>query len=520
MTARHWKSLAVIGLLTATAGVAATARGVLEAQDSIDAKRHFGRRPAKNVILFIGDGMGVSTVTATRVYSVGVAGQLVMDQFPYTALSRTYSSDSITADSAPTMTAMMTGQNTNAGVLGLDESTENSDFNGDGDGRRLRTLLEQAKQSEMRVGVVSTARITHATPAATFAHINNRDNENAIALQALPGDPTYNPALGDGIDVLFGGGRRHFVPNTVFDEEAARGSRTDGRDLRTEYQSAGYTYVDNTTEFASLGRESLPVLGLFESSHMEWEWDRATDAGGEPSLTAMTVKAIDLLKRGQRRRGRPNRDDGFFLMVESGRIDHAHHDGNALRALHDTQEFDKAIAAALQAVDLRDTLVMVSADHSHVFNVAGYPVRPLSEMPYPVQPCGGSNYGALAGNGILDLVYDVDVASRCVAPSTDAGGTPYTALVYGNGPGFRGGIRVNPTTDPFVGISGSTDLPGPNPTGFADPNYRQEAAVPLTSETHSAEEVAIYAVGPGAEFVRGTVKNTFIYRVMAWALGF
>ena len=91
MTARHWKSLAVIGLLTATAGVATTARGVLEAQDSIDAKRHFGRRPAKNVILFIGDGMGVSTVTATRVYSVGVAGQLVMDQFPYTALSRTYS---------------------------------------------------------------------------------------------------------------------------------------------------------------------------------------------------------------------------------------------------------------------------------------------------------------------------------------------------------------------------------------------------------------------------------------------
>ena len=150
-------------------------------------------------------------------------------------------------------------------------------------------------------------------------------------------------------------------------------------------KAAGYTYVDNTTEFASLGRESLPVLGLFESSHMEWEWDRATDAGGEPSLTAMTVKAIDLLKRGQRRRGRPNRDNGFFLMVESGRIDHAHHDGNALRALHDTQEFDKAIAAALQAVDLRDTLVIVSADHSHVFNVAGYPIRPLSEMPYPVR---------------------------------------------------------------------------------------------------------------------------------------
>ena len=348
-----------------------------------------GGRKAKNVILFIGDGMGVSTVTAWRSIQSAWLVELVMDQFPYTALSRTYSADSITPDSAPTMTAMMTGKNTNAGVLGLDDTTEYNDFNGDGNGRPLRTLLEQAKRNDMKVGVVSTARVTHATPAATYAHINNRDNENAIALQSLPTDATYNEALGDGIDVLFGGGRRHFVPNTILDEESARGSRSDARDLRAEYQAAGYTYVDNTTEFNSLGRQSLPVLGLFESSHMEWEWDRASDAGGEPSLTAMTLKSIDLLKRGQRRRGGSNRDNGYFLMVESGRIDHAHHDGNALRALHDTQEFDKAIAAAIQAVDLRDTLIIISADHSHVFNIAGYPLRPRSEMPYPagaVQP--------------------------------------------------------------------------------------------------------------------------------------
>ncbi len=353
------------------------------------------RRPgAQNVILFIGDGMGVSTVTATRVYSVGVGGQLVMDQFPYTALSRTYSADSITPDSAPTMTAMMTGANANAGVLGLDDKTENSDFNGDGDGKKLRTLLEQAKQHDMKVGVVSTARITHATPAATYAHINNRDNENAISLQSLPTDSTYNTALYDGVDVLFGGGRRHFVPNTATDEEGARGSRTDGRDLRTEYQNAGYTYIYNTTGFNSLTRQSLPVLGLFESSHMEWEFDRANDAGGEPSLTAMTLKAIELLKGGQRRRGW-NRNNGYFLMVEAGRIDHAHHDGNALRALHDTQELDEAIGAAIRAVDLRDTLIIVSADHSHVFNIAGYPVRPLSEMPYRSRHARVPNTGRL-----------------------------------------------------------------------------------------------------------------------------
>jgi alkaline phosphatase len=226
-----WIGAAVAVLALATA--ATRAGGVFDGQDDRDDDRSRGSRRAKNVILFIGDGMGVSTVTATRVYSVGVAGQLVVDQFPYTALSRTYSSDSITPDSAPTMTAMMTGRNTNAGVLGLDETTESSDFNGDGDGRPLRTLLEQAKRNGMKVGVVSTARITHATPAATYAHINNRDDENAIALQSLPTDASYNDALGDGIDVTFGGGRRHFVSNTVLDEESARGSRTDSRDHHT-----------------------------------------------------------------------------------------------------------------------------------------------------------------------------------------------------------------------------------------------------------------------------------------------
>ena len=169
-------------------------------------------------------------------------------------------------------------------------------------------------------------------------------------------------------------------------------------------------------------------------------------------------------------------------------------------------------------MDLRDTVIIVSADHSHVFNIAGYPLRPRSELPYPLEPCNMSNFGALLGNGILDLVYDV--TDGCAAPSTDSNGTPYTALVYGNGPGYRSGPRVDPTTDTFVGVPNSTNLPGDDPTGFAHPNYRQEAAVPFTSETHSAEEVAIYAVGPGAELVRGTVKNTFVYRVMAKALGF
>jgi alkaline phosphatase len=483
----------------ALAGWTATVASAAERADRPGAVRPRAR-VAKNVILFIGDGMGVSTVTATRVYSVGVGGELVLDRFPYTALSRTYSSDSITPDSAPTATAMMTGFNTNAGVLGLDETTEYDDFNGDGDGKQLVTLLEQAKHRGLRVGLVSTARITHATPAAAYAHINDRNEESAIALQSLPGDPTYNERLGSGIDLLLGGGRQFFVPNNVVDEEGGTGSRTDGRDLRAEYQAQGYQYVWNAAGFGALNR--LPALGLFERSHMEYEFDRLSDTGGEPSIADMTSKAIDLLQN----------DRGYFLMVESGRIDHAHHEGNGFRALTDAEQFDQAVGLAAQKVDLSDTLIIVTADHSHVFNIAGYPLRPLNELPYPAPPFD-PGYANLAGNGILDVVYDVNLAIPRIEPVGDTEGVPYTALVYGNGPGYRGAPRVDPRIDPFPGRGGKI------PNGPADEAYFQEAAVPMTSETHAAEEVAIYAVGAGSEHVRGTVKNTFVYDTMAKALG-
>jgi alkaline phosphatase len=499
-----WRGGAAIAVLFASATAAAVASGAFRDQD--EGQRYTGRR-ARNVIFFIGDGMGVSTVTATRVFSVGVDGQLVLDQFPHTALSRTYSADSITPDSAPTMTAMMTGVNTNQSVIGLDESTEPSDFNSDGDGDAPWTLLELAKRRGMKVGAVSTATITHATPAATYAHINQRNNENDIALQALPTDATYNNRLGRGVDVLMGGGRRFFVPNTVTDEEGARGARTDGRNLRAEFQSAGYNYVWNTGGFNAL--TSLPVLGLFESSHMEYEHDRPSDLGGEPSLKDMTVKAISLLEGATRRQS-----NGYFLHVEAGRIDHGHHAGNAYRALTDTQELDEAIGAAAQMVDLRDTLIIVSADHSHVFNIAGYPLRPLQELPYPVKSYdpGYENTGS-AGHGILDLVWDLNQSTGHVSETNDNNGVPYTVLGYHNGPGYRGASRVDPRVDGFRGFAGIV------PTGPSHPAYFQESAVPLGSETHAGEDVTIYAIGPGADLVAGTVKNTHIFHVMKRALG-
>jgi alkaline phosphatase len=455
----------------------------------------------------VGDGLGVSTVTAARVFSVGVDGQLVLDQLPYTALSRTYSEDSITPDSAPTMSAMMTGINTNQSVIGFGAATEPNDFNRDGDGEASWTLLEMAKARGMKVGVVSTAQITHATPAATYAHINQRNDENDIALQALPSDAAYNQRLGQGVDVLMGGGRRFFVPSGVLDEEGGAGSRTDGRNLRAEFQSAGYTYVWNKAGFNSLKPSSLPVLGLFERGHMEYEFDRATDLGGEPSIAEMTAKSIEMLEQ-----ARGNK--GYFLMVEAGRIDHAHHEGNAYRALTDTEALDDAIAAAAQMVDLRDTLIIVSADHGHVFNISGYPLRPLQELPYVPQSYEpGYADTASRGHGILDVVYDLDQSTGHVSESQDRNGVPYSVLGYLNGPGYRGAARIDPRTDLFPGRAGQI------PAGPWHPAYLQESAVPLGSETHSGEDVAIYAIGPGADLVRGTVKNTHIFRVMRTALG-
>jgi alkaline phosphatase len=506
MSTHRWKIVGMMGALLLGSGGAAVGRGGFDDRD--DDGRWAGGRRARNVIFFVGDGMGVSTVTAARVFSAGVDGQLVVDQFPNTALSKTYSADSITPDSAPTMTAMMTGVNTNQSVIGFGEQTEANDFNNDGDGEAPWTLLELAKRRGLKVGAVSTAQITHATPAATYAHINQRNNETSIALQALPTDATYNQRLGRGVDVLMGGGRRFFLPNTLTDEEGVRGARTDNRDLRHEFQTAGYRYVWNKTGFDGL--RSLPALGLFESGHMEYEFDRASDLGGEPSLTDMTVKAIQLLEAATRRGPR-----GYFLHVESGRIDHAHHAGNAYRALVDTQELDEAIGAAAQLVDLRDTLIIVSADHSHVFNISGYPLRPLQELPYRVKSHdAGYEQAATAGHGILDIVWDIDQTTGHVSASPDRNGVPYTVLGYHNGPGYRGSPRVDPRTDPFRGLGGVV------PNGPAHPAYFQEAAVPMGSETHSGEDVAIYAVGPGSELVRGTVKNTHIFHVMKRALGF
>ena len=215
------------------------------------------------------------------------------------------------------------------------------------------------------------------------------------------------------------------------------------------------------------------LFGLFENSHMQYEADRtsALEKAGEPSLTEMTKKAIEML-RGNRK--------GFFLHVESGRIDHAHHAGNAKRALLDTIEFSNAIKKAYEMTDPDETLILVSADHSHVFTIAGYPHR---------------------GNPILGLVKSVPAVDG--NPTTldgDANGLPYTTLSYANGPGWRS-VRPNLTNVDTAALE-----------------FLQEATVPMGAETHAGEDVAIFASGPKSHLVHGSMEQNWIFHVMHEAL--
>lgn len=483
-----------------------------DASQSLAAKPKFKKfNKAKNVILFVGDGMGVSTVTAARILEgqmkglLGEENNLSFDLFPFTGLAKTYNVDAQTPDSAGTMTAMMSGVKTDVGVIGVDEDIVRGDCS-TVSGNELVTALELAELAGKSTGVLSTARITHATPAATYAKSADRNWEDIsdmpqaavdggcedIASQLVNFEGNMKKRFPsaknvDGIEVVMGGGRRHFLPkdpafNSPDAVSSTEGDRTDDRNLTTEWQTSypNGAYVFDQTGFDAIDTENTErVFGLFNESHMQYEADRGNDIAGEPSLSEMTSKAINVLD---------NNRNGFFLMVESGRIDHAHHAGSAYGALTDTIEFSNAVRTAVENTDPRETLIIVTADHSHVFTIAGYPKR---------------------GNPILGKV--VNVGSN--VPATASDGLPYTTLGYTNGRGFRN-LGNETDADATYGLpvdAGRMDLTSVDTesTGF-----HQEALIPLSSETHAGEEVAIYGIGPGSAGVIGTNEQNLIYHIM------
>ncbi|MBI3801770.1 MAG: alkaline phosphatase [Deltaproteobacteria bacterium] len=458
---------------------------------------------ATNVILFIGDGMGIATVTAARILEgqmrkeSGEENLLSFEKFPYVALSKTYSVDQQTADSAPTMTAIVTGVKTNDGFLSVNQNGVRRDHTSV-TGNQLTTILELAEDKGLATGVVTTTRVTHATPAACYAHTVERDWEGDADLSPAArtaGFPDIARQLiefshGDGLEVALGGGRSKFLPNTTDDPEdpGTKGSRLDGRDLTAEWlKKPQAVYVWNKGQFDAINpAKTSHLLGLFERSHMKYEVDRATDTGGEPSLAEMTGKAIDILAKNKK---------GFFLMVEGGRIDHAHHAGNAYRALTETIEFSRAVKTALEKTNAQKTLIIVTADHSHVLTIAGYAKR---------------------GNPILGKA----IYPGQTEPAKDLLGLPYTTLSYANGPGYTGASDKQPQGaksfphEPSSSTGITAGRPDLTTVETTAPNYQQEATVPLSSETHGGEDVAIYATGPGAYLLHGVQEQNVIFHLM------
>ena len=456
------------------------------------------RGAAKNIILFIGDGMGLSTVTAARILDGQLKGgsgeenRLIFEQFPYTGLSKTYNTNQQTPDSAGTATALMTGVKTKAGVINISDDSERAHCRMQ-KSHQLISALELAALAGKATGVVTTTAITHATPASAYAKSADRDWEvdSKLSTEAKThGCKDIAQQLIDSpyINIAMGGGRSHFLPKFIIDSEGAAGKREDGQNLiQIWQQQTGGIYVENQADFDRLPENSHKVLALFNPSHMRYEQDRNNDRGGEPSLAEMTAKTIQLLQ---------HHPQGFFLLVEGGRIDHAHHAGNAYNALHDTLAFNRAIAAATNLTSAKDTLIIVTADHSHVFTIAGYPTR---------------------GNPILGKVIGNDRSGRPQSHfDTAYDKKPYTTLGYTNGLGFRN-LGAEPDADKAYAQKPDTGRHDLSEIDTESPGFHQEVAIPRGSETHGGEDVGIYARGPGAALISGSLEQNVIFHVMEHA---
>ncbi|XP_064108445.1 alkaline phosphatase-like [Macrobrachium nipponense] len=466
---------------------------------------------AKNVILFLGDGMSIPTLTAARIYKGQLAkrggeeGTLTFETFPHVGLSKTYNVNKQVADSASTATAYLTGVKTNYKTVGVDGSVEYNDCQTMFDSNKVYSIVKWAQDAGKMTGVVTSTRLTHATPAASYAHVPNRDWEcdgrikpedfekcpdlKDIARQLIEDEP------GNSINVLMGGGYQNFdanatdLPNDPLDDDPNRCLRRDGRQLTREWQErraatkSKHAFVRSRTDLHNVDLSDTEyLLGLFSNGHVPYEYEKVEKNLDIPTLAEMAAAAIKILKNG------PN---GYFLLVEGGRIDHGHHDTKAHRALDEAVAMDRAVEEALRLTSREDTLIVVTADHAHTMSISGYPAR---------------------GQEIIGLA----------ALGDD--GLPYTTLMYANGPGYNYTIKSDDDDDDEEGNGDDDDdehfevsrwnVTQEEATAW---DYTQLAAVPKNSETHGGDDVAIYAIGPMSHLFHTLHEQNYIAHAMAYA---
>ncbi|XP_028160306.1 membrane-bound alkaline phosphatase-like [Ostrinia furnacalis] len=442
------------------------------------------RNVARNIVMFLGDGMSVPTIAAARILlgqrngQTGEEAQLSFETFPTTGFTKTYCLDGQIPDSACTATAYLCGAKTNLGNICLNgdvmrrdcEASTNPDTH-------IESIAAWALKDGRDAGIVTTARVTHASPAGAYANVANRMWENDASVVEDGGDPERCPDIahqlinmspGNQFKVILGGGRREFLPVNVTDEEGSPGLRHDNRDLIQEWeenkasQNASYAYVWNREQLMNLST-SMPdyLLGLFESSHMQFHLE--ADNITEPTLAEMTEIAIKSLRRNEK---------GFFLFVESGRIDIGHHGNLVEYALDETIRMHDAVKVATELLLEEDTLIVVTADHAHVMSFSGYAFR------------GGDILG--------------------VSGSQDWHRMPYMTLSYANGPGARmqvKGVRRNLTEE----------------ENFRKKGWRSHADVPIPYERHGGDDVGVFARGPHHDMFSGVFEESQLPYLMAYA---
>ncbi|EDW57157.1 membrane-bound alkaline phosphatase [Drosophila virilis] len=442
-------------------------------------------KQAKNVIMFLGDGMSVHTVTATRNLLGDSSEKVYFEQFPYTGLAKTYCVNRQVADSACTSTAYLGGVKGNYGTIGVNANVPRYDCKAayvteD----QVDSIAKWAQDAGKDAGFVTTARVTHASPAGMYAHIADRNWENDAEVSEAQCDPEESIDIarqlvewevGKRLKVILGGGKQNFLDRSMRDEVGHPGYRQDGRNLIKDWladkqaQNASASYVWSRKGLTQLDLDNTDyLLGLFANGHLPYDGDRARSPRNshlaDPSLTELTEAALRVLRRNEQ---------GYFLFVEGARIDMAHHSNYARRSLEDTAEFARAVQRAREMTDESDTLIVVTSDHSHVMTINGYPLREQ------------------AITGLANKLADDEL--------------PYNILSYANGPGFDG------TYNKAEGRKRITQQHTEHPL------YVSPAMVPLNADTHGGDDVAVFASGPYAQYFSGNYEQSNIPALMARA---
>ncbi|XP_064472691.1 alkaline phosphatase-like [Ornithodoros turicata] len=435
-------------------------------------------RRARNIIFFLGDGMGISTVTAGRIYrgqrrdgSSGEEGCLSWDRFPHVSLHKTYGLDAQTSDSANTATAYLCGVKANVKTIGVDSRIKAGECHTDKT-THVSSIMTWAQTEGLWTGLVTTTSVTHASPAGTYAHVGHRGWEGYVPNHCMVNDTKdsarqlVEESPGNEFRVILGGGRMNFINNTQNDEEGLKGNRRDGRNLIEQWMKSkegksNARYIWSKEQLLSVDPSTTDyLLGLLGSTRLPFVMEQDKNCSSYPTLQEMTEVAIKILQRGPK---------GFVLFVEGGLIDYAHHANRAAFALEETVGMDDAVISAMKLVDTKEALILVSADHSHAFTIGGKPER---------------------GKDILGIG----------GYSTD--GYPITTLSYANGPGYNE-TKVNYTD-----------------AETTDPNFVQKATFRRYLATHGGEDIATYAIGPWSHLFSGVQDQTYIPYAISYAACF